>query len=52
VQKSIDEEKEKKLSRYSEEKSGKAKGSNKETCDYLLREVSLYNRTVDSHKDH
>ena len=39
VQTRIQEEKEKKLQRYKEEKEGKVKVNNKETCEALLREV-------------
>jgi hypothetical protein len=39
VQKRISEEKEKKLIRYKDEKEGKVKVNNKETCEALLREV-------------
>ena len=35
----INEEKQKKLKRYKDEKEGLVKTSTKETCDFLLREV-------------
>ena len=47
VQKKIDEEKEKKLQRYKEEKEGKVKANNKETCEALLREISVHENKLE-----
>lgn len=37
----IHEEKQRKLRRYKEEKEGLVKSSSKETCEFLLREISI-----------
>lgn len=47
VQESINEEKSKKLERYKEEKEGKAKVNNKETCEALLKEVSVHENKLE-----
>ncbi|KAL4455296.1 hypothetical protein ABPG74_012448 [Tetrahymena malaccensis] len=47
VQENINEEKKKKLERYREEKDGKAKVNNKETCEALLREVSIHENKLE-----
>lgn len=42
----INDEKQRKLRRYKEEKEGLVKSSNKETCDFLLKEVKYSIRSV------
>jgi len=47
VQEEIDGEKMKKLNRYREEKIGTSKSSNKETCEALLRDISIHENKLE-----
>lgn len=45
----INEEKQRKLKRYREEKEGRVKSSSKETCEYLLKEVNYNIKNIMIH---
>ncbi|EGR31553.1 hypothetical protein IMG5_107730 [Ichthyophthirius multifiliis] len=47
VQENINVEKQKKLERYRDEKQGVQKSNNKETCEALLREVSVHENKLE-----